>query len=56
LLLALTPGTSELTTSRATGHLVTNAEIVKRFLPVSIEVEGKSEGPGRVRIQGGRIP
>jgi len=56
LLLALAPGTSELTTSRVTGHLVTNAEIVKRFLPVSIDVEGKLEGPGLVRIEGGGIP
>jgi RNA 3'-terminal phosphate cyclase (ATP) len=56
LLLALAPGASELTTSRVTGHLVTNAEIVKRFLPVSIDVEGKPEGPGFVRIEGGRIP
>lgn len=56
LLLALAPGTSELTTSRVTGHLVTNAEIVKRFLPVSIAVEGKPDGPGLVRVEGGWMP
>jgi len=48
--LALTPGVSELRTSRVTQHLVTNAGIVKRFLPVAIEISGDIGRPGQVRI------
>jgi RNA 3'-terminal phosphate cyclase (ATP) len=48
--LALTPGVSELRTSRVTQHLVTNAEIVKRFLPVAIEISGDIGRPGQVGI------
>lgn len=48
--LAFAPGVSELRTSRVTQHLVTNAEIVKRFLPVAIEVSGDVGRPGQVRI------
>ncbi len=53
--LALASGASELTTSRVTGHLTTSVEIVKRFLPVSIDVEGKPEAPGVLRIEGSGI-
>jgi len=50
--LALASGTSELRTSRVTQHLLTNAEIVKMFLPVAIEIEGQAGRPGVVRIAG----
>jgi RNA 3'-phosphate cyclase len=48
--LSFAPGVSELRTSRVTQHLVTNAEIIKRFLPVSIEISGGIGRPGQVRI------
>ncbi len=34
-----------------TKHLLTNAEVVKRFLPVDIAVLGREEEEGEVRIQ-----
>ena len=49
--LALAPGVSEIRTSKVTQHLTTNAEIVKMFLPVGIEVEGKIGQPGSIRIR-----
>jgi len=49
--LALVPGVSELRTSKVTQHLATNAEIVRMFLPVIIEIDGEIGHPGSVRIQ-----
>ena len=49
--LALAPGVSEIRTSKVTQHLTTNAEIVKMFLPVSIEVDGEIGQPGSIRIR-----
>ncbi|HEX9287949.1 MAG TPA: RNA 3'-terminal phosphate cyclase [Anaeromyxobacteraceae bacterium] len=37
--------------SAVTKHLLTNAEVVKRFLPVDIAVLGREEEEGEVRIQ-----
>ncbi len=48
--LALASGASELRTSRVTQHLVTNAAIVKMFLPVAIEIDGPVGQPGFIRI------
>jgi len=48
--LALAEGTSEYTTDEITEHLVTNAEIVSRFLPVDIDVVGAKGAPGHVTI------
>jgi RNA 3'-terminal phosphate cyclase (ATP) len=48
--LALASGVSELRTSKVTQHLTTNAEIIKMFLPVSIEVNGQIGQPGSIRI------
>jgi RNA 3'-terminal phosphate cyclase (ATP) len=48
--LALTSGVSEIRTSKVTQHLITNSEIVKMFLPVSIEVDGQIGQPGSFRI------
>jgi len=48
--LALASGTSELRTSCITPHLLANAEIVKMFLPVAIEMEGQAGQPGLIRI------
>ncbi len=50
--LALAEGTSELRTARITGHLLTNAWVIGRFLPVQIAVEGESGRAGSVRITG----
>ena len=46
----LAPGRSEYTTSRVTQHLLTNAEVIRRFLPAKIVVEGGLEQPGLVRV------
>jgi RNA 3'-terminal phosphate cyclase (ATP) len=50
--LAVTPGPSELRTARVTSHLLTNAAIVKTFLPAAIEIAGEPGKPGTVRIAG----
>jgi RNA 3'-terminal phosphate cyclase (ATP) len=49
--LALAPEVSELRTSKITQHLATNAEIVRMFLPVVIEIDGEIGQPGLVRIR-----
>ncbi|MBI3808092.1 MAG: RNA 3'-phosphate cyclase, partial [Nitrospirae bacterium] len=49
--LALAAGESQIRTSKVTQHLTTNAEIVKMFLPVSIEVDGAIGQPGSIRIR-----
>jgi RNA 3'-terminal phosphate cyclase (ATP) len=54
--LALVPAVSEIRTSRVTQHLVTNAEIVKMFLPVAIEIDAEVGRPGLVRIRGAKFP
>jgi len=50
--LALVPGCSEIRTAAITGHLLTNAEVLREFLPVDIAVEGEVGRPGVVRVQG----
>jgi RNA 3'-phosphate cyclase len=49
--LALATGVSEIRTSKVTQHLTTNAEIVKMFLPVSIEIYGQIGQPASIRIR-----
>lgn len=49
--LALATGVSEIRTSKVTQHLTTNAEIVKKFLPVGIEINGQIGQPALIRIQ-----
>ncbi|HXX44103.1 MAG TPA: RNA 3'-terminal phosphate cyclase [Candidatus Acidoferrales bacterium] len=51
--LALASGKSDVKASQITLHLTTNAEVVRMFLPVSIEIDGKIGEPGSVRISGG---
>jgi RNA 3'-terminal phosphate cyclase (ATP) len=48
--LCLAPGLSEYKTPRVTQHLLTNAEVISRFLPVTIEIEGDEGKPGTVRV------
>lgn len=50
--LALSHGTSELRGDRISQHLITNADVVRAFLPAAIEIQGTVGGPGFVRIQG----
>ena len=50
--LAFVPGTSELAVCRISQHLRTNAEVLARFLPVPVEIEGETGAPGVVRIRG----
>ena len=49
--LALASGSSELHTSRVTQHLLTNAEVLRRFLPVQVEISGEVGAPGVVLIE-----
>jgi RNA 3'-phosphate cyclase len=51
--LALARGVSRIRTSKVTPHLETNAEIVKTFLPVSIEIDGETGHPGSFCIRNG---
>lgn len=48
--LALTKGTSQYLTPRITQHLLTNVEIVKLFLPATIDVIGNLDEEGLVKI------
>jgi RNA 3'-terminal phosphate cyclase (ATP) len=50
--LALAPGFSELKTDKLTQHLVTNANVIRMFLPVDIRFRGELEHSGTVRIAG----
>ena len=54
--LALARGVSELRTSKITSHLVTNAEVVRLFLPARIDIEGDIGAPGLIRIEGTGTP
>jgi RNA 3'-terminal phosphate cyclase len=49
--MALAEGTSVFTTCRVTQHLLTNAEIIRQFVPAAIEVEGEENVPGRVTVR-----
>lgn len=44
-------GVSELRTAKVTQHLLTNAEVVRMFLPVEITVRGEIGAPGALRIE-----
>jgi RNA 3'-phosphate cyclase len=52
LALALAQGTSELHCANISQHLLTNAEVIRAFLPAAIEIQGVLGGPGCIRIQG----
>lgn len=51
--LCFAPGASEFVSCRVTRHLLTNADVLRRFLPVSIQTDGTLGGPGTVHISGG---
>jgi RNA 3'-terminal phosphate cyclase (ATP) len=50
--LACAAGRSVLRTSRITDHQVTNAAIIREFLPVDLEIEGKPGESGIIRVCG----
>lgn len=51
--LAFTRGESRLHTSQVTSHLITNAEIIRKFTQTKITIEGNLGEPGWVTIQPG---
>ena len=51
--LALADGPSELRTSEVTAHLLTNAEVIRLFLAVEIDVDGPFGGPATVQVRPG---
>ncbi len=53
--LSFVPGRSAFSVSRVSRHLRTNAELLKYFLPVSVQIDGETNQPGRVQIQGVEI-
>lgn len=48
--LAFATGESNFSVSRVTQHLLTNADIIRAFLPIQIEIQGEIDTPGSVRI------
>lgn len=48
--LAMVPGISRLRTAAVTTHLQTNAEVIRQFLPVTIDIDGGPGKPGDVTI------
>lgn len=48
--LAFAPGESQIRTSQVTQHLLTNAEVIRSFLPVEIVIQGEPGQPGFIRI------
>lgn len=51
--LALAPEPSVISTSKVTGHLRTNADVIGLFLPSAIRIVGEEGRPGRVSVAGG---
>ncbi len=50
--LCAVPGTSELRPARITQHLLTNADVVRLFLPVDIVIDGAIGTTGSITIEG----
>ncbi len=48
--LSLAQGESMISTARITSHLLTNAAVIRQFLPARIEIEGGEGLPGKVWI------
>jgi RNA 3'-terminal phosphate cyclase (ATP) len=54
--LALAAGASTFTTCRVTRHLLTNAEIIREFVPATIAIDGEEGETGTVTVSGtGRV-
>jgi len=50
--LALADGRSEMAVECVTSHLLTNAHVVRQFVPATFEIEGKEGAAGRVSVIG----
>ena len=48
--LSFANGASQISTSNITSHLITNAKIIRQFLPIQIEIEGRLGHPGLLRV------
>ena len=48
--LSVADGASILSTAQITQHILTNAEVIRRFLPVDIDIFGKLNEPGTIHI------
>jgi RNA 3'-terminal phosphate cyclase (ATP) len=48
--LSFASGNSTFSTARITDHLVTNAEVIRKFLPANITISGKTGTPGNIII------
>jgi len=48
--MAVASGSSEFSTSQVTPHLLTNAEVIRAFLPVEIDIQGEVGKPGWVKV------
>ncbi|NQT89113.1 RNA 3'-phosphate cyclase, partial [bacterium] len=48
--LAFADGPSEYTVSEVTQHLLTNAQVIRAFLPAEIHIQGEIGSEGGVRI------
>ncbi|MBC8496972.1 MAG: RNA 3'-terminal phosphate cyclase [Chloroflexi bacterium] len=48
--LAFADGQSTLRTSKVTQHLLTNAEVIRAFLPVEIKIDGQPGEPGMIEV------
>jgi RNA 3'-terminal phosphate cyclase (ATP) len=49
---AVAGGRSEIRTSRITNHLMTNAHVIRQFLPARIEIDGAEGEPGVIVVEG----
>jgi RNA 3'-terminal phosphate cyclase (ATP) len=49
--LAFCRGTSEMTTSRVTRHLLTNLWVLQQFMDIVVEVDGREGAEGRITIR-----
>jgi RNA 3'-terminal phosphate cyclase len=54
--LSLANGPSDFTTSRVTEHLLRVVDVIRRFLPVRISIEGETGGTGKIRIEPTEAP
>lgn len=50
--MALANGRSHFQVTKITQHLLTNAHVIRQFLPVDILISGKEGGPGKVSVEG----
>ncbi len=50
--MALAAGRSEFRTQRVTSHLLTNAHVIRQFIPVRIEISGQEGETGEVVVEG----